>query len=418
MVLVTEYQQLCSEASTIVPPRCKVIPANIFDAITNLLQNGKTVEQYRDLFEIKYRDGTQILVAKNYVGTIAFKDGGILEILPKTAREDEKISRALFLKMLRVVYNVPYINTGLSQLNIEKNPPFEIFIMMFLEEISKLNAIGYRCVYNEVCDNCTSLRGRIDFPNHIKNNIVHQEKFFVKYEEYNLNCPENRIIKATLQFLSEISMSFENRMRINALLPAFDSIPPSTNPDNDFQSIQSERGTGHYRVALQWCRFFLNNTTFTTFAGENVAYSYLFKMDGLFELYIGKLVKKSVETRYKGFRVFLQHELSLFDKGCRTNFTIRPDIYIHNDVTNETYIVDTKWKMVREKGYAIEDMYQMFAYSCRCSTIQTSLVYPKISNETSGEWNNSKNYVSIKSHFVDLLSDDAIDNLVDSIFSE
>lgn len=58
---------------------------------------------------------------------------------------------------------------------------------------------GLRSVYEEKTDNLRCFRGKLQVAGHIRRNIAHKERFYVTYEEFTKNRPENRLIKATLK---------------------------------------------------------------------------------------------------------------------------------------------------------------------------------------------------------------------------
>lgn len=75
---------------------------------------------------------------------------------------------------------------------------YDIFIEMYVEEAKMLVKRGLRSAYVEKEDNLTCYRGKLQVSRQIRENMTHKERFCVTYEEFSLDCAENRIIKATL----------------------------------------------------------------------------------------------------------------------------------------------------------------------------------------------------------------------------
>ena len=73
---------------------------------------------------------------------------------------------------------------------------------------------GLRSSYLENEDNLRYYKGKLVVSEQIKRNIAHGERFFVKYDEYQVNRVENRLVKATLLKLGRISDSAENQKEI------------------------------------------------------------------------------------------------------------------------------------------------------------------------------------------------------------
>ncbi len=101
--------------------------------------------------------------------------------------------------------------------------------------------------------------------------MMHQERFYVGYDEYQVNRPENRLVKSTLLKLQGITTSAENSKSIRQLLTSFELVSPSTNYDKDFSKVVIDRNTKDYEMLMQWSRVFLKNKSFTTFSGTESA---------------------------------------------------------------------------------------------------------------------------------------------------
>jgi len=135
---------------------------------------------------------------------------------------------------------------------------------------------------------------------HIRSNIGHKERFYMQYDEYSVNRPENRLIKATLQKLLALTKSQENYRQIQIALGHFDAVQTSLNYEKDFAMVSSDRGMKDYVRLIQWARIFLMNRSFTTFSGENSGKALFFPMEQVFEAYVAKQVKQHFENASDG----------------------------------------------------------------------------------------------------------------------
>jgi 5-methylcytosine-specific restriction enzyme subunit McrC len=123
---------------------------------TKIAVNKTTFEQIES-FVLKNSDSVQylkigqnrhhkFLQAQNYVGVIQTKDGTTIEILPKISDlEDEKLKEIL-LRMLKTLKNSPFKNFNMAHLKNCKIPLLEIFISMFLDELSHLLKRGIKTI--------------------------------------------------------------------------------------------------------------------------------------------------------------------------------------------------------------------------------------------------------------------------------
>lgn len=55
-------------------------------------------------------------------------------------------------------------------------------------------------------------KGKMLFSKQIRHNFIHKEKSYVEYDIFNVNKAENKLIKATLQYLYKTSSSMKIRV--------------------------------------------------------------------------------------------------------------------------------------------------------------------------------------------------------------
>ena len=168
-----------------------------------------------------------------------------------------------------------------ANLRVDRMNLYEIFISMYLQEVRILVKHGLRSSYLENEDNLRYYKGKLVVSEQIKRNIAHEERFFVKYDEYQVNRVENRLVKATLLKLGRISGSAENQKEIRQLLGFFEMVDASVNYQKDFSSVVLDRSTKDYEMLMRWSRVFLLNQSFTTFSGGTTARALLFPMEQL-----------------------------------------------------------------------------------------------------------------------------------------
>lgn len=336
-----------------------------------------------DFMRIDYRRnvGDRITV-KNYVGLIQMKDGFQVQILPKISFGEEEDSgnartKRIFLRMLRSMKDFPSKTFNDASLKVDQMNLYEIFINMYLQEVRHLVKRGIKSAYVSQEDNLRYYKGKLLVGQHLRANLVHKERFYVGYEEFLSNRPENRLVKSTLEKLQKITSSAENSKEIRQLLTAFELVESSTNYQKDFSKVVIDRNTKDYEMLMQWSKVFLMNKSFTTFSGSTTSRALLFPMESVYESYVSQQMKKvfrpdgwDISTQDKGHYLFM---------NPRKKFALRPDIVLTKD--DHTVIMDTKWKNLinnEKKNYGISqsDMYQMYAYSKKYKTSEIWLLYP------------------------------------------
>lgn len=388
------------------------LPERLFDALEAfLLANTSGAEADPiELLSLSARRGIgKMITARNYVGLITMADGTVIEILPKIAagQVSDADARQVFLEMLRTLKDAPFKESNVSQLQADRLSLLEIFIKMFLDEISVLTKQGLRSAYTPVERNERFYKGKLLAPQNIKHNLVHRERFFVHYDDFNLDRPENRLLKSTLRVLLDQTGDSRNRQSAAQLLTFFDGVQYSASYDADFSKCAADRNMSHYARALAWCRVFLHGKSFTAFAGSQVALALLFPMEKVFESYVAAkllhVVPPHVLLRIQDSRY------SLFDRPSKA-FSLRPDVVLSID--GRTVVMDTKWKLlsgnVRNYGISQSDMYQMYAYAKKYDAEKVILLYPQLENLQGSDLEFcSDDGVNVKIAFIDLFHPEA-----------
>ena len=317
-----------------------------FDELRNFAEAG-------EFFNLSWR----YVQAKNYVGVIRLPSGFQIEILPKLDAPNEKL-RGLVVEMLRTLKDFSCKKFLNAELDTARFDLYKIFIRLYLEMISDLVKRGLKSSYVEREDNLKFFKGKFLVNENLRRNFAHRERFFVSYDEYGIDRPEHRLIKAALLKLRREKLA-------RRLLIYFDSVAASFNYQKDFAAISIDRTNREYQAVMNWTRLILSGKSFTPFGGKSEAVTLLFDMNKLFEAYVAEHIKKYFSDR---FTVKIQaQEKFLFDEPRR--FGLKPDIILEGD---EKIILDTKWEFEISAG----DVYQMFAYAKRYDVKKIYLLCP------------------------------------------
>lgn len=377
---VREYESITCNEDYRNDPQYNYLNKEIFTELENFIltfnenQSGDAL----DFLKIGVRRNVgKVIQAKNFVGLIQMKNGFQVQILPKVTASEMEDTKTTFLRMLRSMKDFPSKVFNDASLKMDRMNLYEIFINMYIQELRNLLKRGLRSAYLPIEDNLNFFKGKLIVQEQIKNNYAHKERFFVRYDEFEVNRPENKLIKSTLLKLQKLSSSSANIKEIRKLLTAFEMVKPSTNFTKDFSRVVIDRNTKDYEILMSWSRVFLLNQSFTTFSGNTTARALLFPMEKVFESYVAQHLKRVLAD--------LPWEVSTQDKGHYLfnhpkQFALRPDIVITRD-DQSTIILDTKWKSLTNQprqnyGISQADMYQMYAYSKKYQTPEIWLLYP------------------------------------------
>ena len=325
-----------------------------------------------------------VIQAKNFVGLIQLESGYQIQILPKVdfgANDTGKTTEEVFIDMLRSMKDFPGKVFSSANLRTESINLYEIFINMYLYQLSLLTRRGLKSAYVSQEDTLNVFKGKLLINRHLKENIGHAERFSLAYDEFNLNRPENRLIKSTLLKLQKISTSSNNLKSIRQQLIYFELVNPSWNYASDFDEVQIDRTTKDYEEILAWSKVFLMNKSFSIFSGDNKARALLFPMEKVYESFVSMHIVDIFER--EDYSVSTQDTgRYLLKEDNRNIFSLRPDIVIEDENGN-TIIMDTKWKRLYnspQENYGIShgDMYQMYAYSKKYNANEVWVLYPRV----------------------------------------
>ena len=322
------------------------------------------------------------LYAGNYVGIIETRKRTVLEILPKVdfADGDENTKRVLF-NMLRTwggFQSAAQFNQ--SQINaVRRFNMLEVFVHLFLNNLVRLTQRGLARHYHSVEDNMPCLRGRILFPQHIRENASNRARFYVGYDEFSANRPANRLIHSTIDTLIGTVRQPRNQQLLHQLRISFSDIPPSEDYQSDWDRHRVDRTIQHYDAVMQWVRLFLFKEGLTTFAGKHVNQALLFPMWEIFEDFV------AASFRRHGGDLSVRKQGPMKPLARRDEdevFFMKPDISLMSG-ERPVFILDTKWKRLNaedgdlKRGVNQADMYQMFVYGKKYGCSKVALIYPK-----------------------------------------
>lgn len=365
----------------------KYLHKDVFADLVEFIYEFAGDEENADVLEfmrVGYkRNVGDIVTIKNYVGLIQMQNGQQIQILPKISFDDDEDfgnvkTKKVFLKMLRSMKDFPGKVFHDALLKVDRMNLYDIFINMYLQEVRQLVKHGIKSAYVQQEDNLKFYKGKLLVSKHIKQNMAHGERFYVSYDEFHPNRPENKLVKATLLKLQKLTSSAENTKEIRQLLTAFELVESSVNYQKDFSKVYLDRNTKDYKMLMQWSKIFLMNKSFTTFSGKEHSRALLFPMESVYESYVALNIRKIMSSA--GWNVSTQDKGSYLFMEPRKQFALRPDIVMERK--ERVVILDTKWKRLinnERKNYGISqaDMYQMYAYSKKYQTSEIWLLYPQ-----------------------------------------
>ena len=327
-----------------------------------------------------------VISARNYVGTISFANGDQLEILPKLAKtfnrkdvgEKERL-RAVLIRMLRAAFDLDGKSASVSAQRLARLPVLEAFLKAFLDSVADIVRHGLVGGYSQVEGNEPFFKGKLLVPQHLRENIVRKDRFFIAYDSFRSDTPANRLLRSGIDFVLAHSSSDENKVAAHRVATAFEDVPASANLAADFTACTPPPRDQRYREALAWCGIFLRGHSLANLPGTKRARAFLFPMEALFERYVAKSLRKAAP---QGLRIVVQaKDVWLRSSAPGDSLVIRPDILLRRESDGSILaVMDTKWKLLgpslQHSGVSQADFYQLAAYQRHHEAAEAVLVYP------------------------------------------
>ncbi|TDH26789.1 hypothetical protein EXU57_08230 [Segetibacter sp. 3557_3] len=319
-----------------------------------------------------------------------------IQILPKIYAKSVgvELSGAELNDSLNFVYRLLSWSGYLSH---KKLPPqlqsssasdlLEIFVGIFITEFLDLFSKKINRNYIQQEHNQQFIKGRILFSETARKNPILKHLHVVRYDEYTINNPLNRLFKALIvMLLTRTTDSYNKRMLVRGInyLEEVDLKPLSTLM---YKAIRFDRLNADFEPLFNMAKLFFHNSQPGLKDGKEKTFSFLVPIHLLFETFVGKVLGEFFNNR-----CVVSHggpQLHLATCNNEGAFLLKPDFTIQ---THEgiTIILDTKFKYPFDKkgGVAISksDLYQVTAYALRYNCKQLYLLYPKfigVENEAS-----------------------------------
>lgn len=322
------------------------------------------------------RNGVQFC---EYVGVIQV--GNIqIEILPKLDRQscDTTIWRNLLIGMLREsgMFRVSAPSSGM--LKIKSDSILNLYFELFITELEYLIRTGLIKQYRKQASNQKALKGSIDFPRHLAKNLVHKERFFTTNSIYDYDHIWHAIFNKAISLIRLLSQNVDIHNRIGALYLNFPEVSSCQINEKTFQNLSYSRKTESYRPAIEIAKMLLLRFHPDLAAGANPVLALMFDMNLLWESFIYHSLRKMLHKHQSGYSIHAQTSKTFWQSTGTLNRyykTLRPDIIL-KDRGGKSFVLDTKWKVISDRGPSSSDLQQLFAYSQLFKSSRNALVYP------------------------------------------
>ncbi len=314
---------------------------------------------------VKFNEFVGVIQVGNYT----------IEVLPKTdSNNSENEWRSMLLNMLKTVGIFDIHAPSNSNLNLKSNSILDLYFSIFVNEVEQLFHKGLIKKYHKIEDNQTALKGSIQFPKHIQQNLIHKERFFVRYTVYDFDHPLNSILHQTLTLLNRINTNADLNSKIGALLLNFPATSKTKVDDAFFNKLVFNRKTEPYKNAIQIARLLLLNYHPDITSGRSDVLALMFDMNLLWEQFVYLSLKKHLNLFYENSSISAQTKFKFWKPENGYSMNLKPDIVIKKE--DSFIVLDTKWKNLSNYKPSPDDLRQMYTYSKYHENATTALLFP------------------------------------------
>ncbi|MCX2718756.1 McrC family protein [Lentiprolixibacter aurantiacus] len=320
-----------------------------------------------------------------YVGVIQI-DGLSIEINPKADKNDKDGKwRGKLLKMLSFCNQLKATPFGPGLVEKQNLNLLYVYFEIYLNELDRLIRLGLVKQYRKETSNTKALKGKLDFAGNIRYNLIHKERFYTTHQVYDANHLLHQILLKALQivsFFSKGSYLFDQCKRISLNFPISDPLEINS---KHLTKVVLNRKTKEYEYALELAKLIISNSSPDIETGEERILSILFDMNKLWEEFVGLQLRKVCLEKGIGIQTHQK-------KNFWNNKYLEPDIILSKG--NDTYVIDTKWKLPLETSVSNNDLKQIYSYCRFWKAKKGLLLYPgdETLSEEFANYNN-KDYI-------------------------
>ena len=306
----------------------------------------------------------------SYVGIIKY-DNIQLNILPKIIGENDSSCLENLSFMLSYTKQLKIHNTGLAELSKNNNPFLEILIAHYATSL--LDALHKHIPhhYETKIDNLPTLKGRLLFTEHIRQNCSNQSHNLCQFDEFTPNNLLNQTLKLVAFILQKLTKVSETRNKLAKILAIYNDVNLKHISYPQAQKILLNRNQSIFKEPLDLAKLFLQHSTLSLHEYRFTNLAILFDMNRLFEEFIAQGLMQFFpgKVQVQARQTFIKDIAGI----RHTSYVIKPDILFNTDT-----IIDTKYKCLDlpNQKPSETDIYQMLTYARFYNRENIILCYP------------------------------------------
>ncbi len=316
------------------------------------------------------------LRARNYVGFFRF-EGVEFQVLPKIFNIQPAPAPELCFR--HVLYYLSYsqrIRFPFSLTRIDATPSLllpEICIFLFASYTENLLLEQPTQLYQERTEELNFLKGQLAVTQYVQENLAtgNWQKLRSRHAPLLYDNRFNQIVKYTTRWLLSVTQHAPTVARLQHILHLLSSVSSVPVTYEDCLKVRLNEAQTAQQAILDMCTMFLGNEMINYQAGQKYNFAFLLPMEVVYEDFIAGFIQR----HFPEWQAQIQPKryLGVNQAGKNTGL-IQPDIVLQNPAL----IVDTKYKIRKNKTIEDSDLYQMLAYATGFKHQELTLLYPQL----------------------------------------
>ena len=255
---------------------------------------------------------------------------------------------------------------------------FSLLLCLILQrEIKK----GLHKEYINNSEEISTVRGRINLNESIKNNSLVKKKIVCDFDEYSENCLMNQIIKTTIfNLIKSNKIGNDTKNKLKKILNYFSNVDVINIRSIKWDQVKYNRNNMSYKYVIDLCRLILKGLIVSDKSGNNKFKEFLddARISAIYENFIKAYYRKHYpELDASSKKLYLNDKPMLdFIPMMKTDITL--------EFNNRMLIIDAKFynKILRDnylnarcKTISSNNLYQIMAYVDNQDPYKTGNVY-------------------------------------------
>lgn len=249
--------------------------------------------------------------------------------------------------------------------NQEVLPAFAAF---YPRTVDQVTARGLVRSYRPQAERLPGLRGRIDFPEQLRQPAL-PSPIVCRFDELTADVDLNRYLLWGLdRLLRTIGVDPRTRSLLKHTRARFEGVLATVPSLAEIDWIELTRLTDHYLAAVRLLRVLVQGRSLTDLHGETAASSFLIDMNQVFEDFVTRRLRTAPAGRLVVLDQFRSH------LGDNRTVPIRPDL-VFQRADRTVFVADVKYKLAPTGTARTADYFQLLAYCTALGLAEGVLIY-------------------------------------------